>query len=376
MKILIAPDKFKGTLRAEEVCHLIAEVFKEERPFFDVMILPLADGGDGTSGILTSFSKGFGTTAEVHDPLGRLIKTSYGISSDGATAFIEMASASGLGLLSGSERDPAYTTTVGTGELILDAISKGVKKVILGIGGSATHDGGMGLASAFGIKFLNYQGETLKPIGKNLIAVKSIDLTDFNQQMKHVEFIILNDVTNPLTGPSGAAFTYAPQKGADKETVQILELGLQNFARVIRTSMGKDIEFPGAGAGGGICGGIHAFLKSTIVSGTTFVNEFVGLEKQVSEADLIISGEGKIDVQTLSGKVVAGILELCSRYSKPLYLFAGSSELLPTDFPGNTVQKIITLVDEDTSREKAMKESGSVLKSKVRQWIKTLGLTK
>ncbi|MEQ1588006.1 MAG: glycerate kinase, partial [Cyclobacteriaceae bacterium] len=237
MTILIAPDKFKGSLSAKGVCEAVRTGLLKLDPSLSIITVPLADGGEGTSELLTINSRGSVINCSVSDPLFRKVNASYGISGDGTTAFIEMASASGLHLLTKEERNPLNTTTYGTGELIKDAIERGVNKIILAIGGSATNDAGIGMAAALGMKFIDKNGNELQPIGSNLIHIHSIVDAHFLPKKNKIQFVVLCDVDNELYGPSGAAFVYGPQKGADAQTVQLLDQGLKHFASVVEKEL-------------------------------------------------------------------------------------------------------------------------------------------
>lgn len=366
MNILIAPDKFKDSLTAAEVCQAIEEGLREAKLSFTSRAVPMADGGEGTCALLTRYSAGREATAHVNDPLGRTIPATYGISNDGTTAFIEMASASGIQLLRPGERNVAYTSTVGTGQLIADALRQGVKHIILGIGGSATNDGGMGMAHALGARFYASPGVEIEPLGKNLIHLNTIDSTALPPSLKGVRLTALCDVNNPLYGPQGAALVFAPQKGADPETVLMLDRGLRTLARVASHQYGIDLNFPGAGAGGGIGACARLFLNAEFISGAEFLLKFFAVEKLVSESDAVISGEGKVDAQTLSGKVVHAIAGLCLKHKKPLYVITGKNELPASAIDKFPIRQVFTLSGQSVSEEEAMANAFSVLKEVVR----------
>lgn len=323
---LIAPDKFKGTLSAYEVANTIAEVINQLTKA-DCIISPLADGGEGTSDILTKVNDGTFRKVNVKDPHFRPIATTYGISGDGTTAYIEMAAASGMALLRKEEQDPLKTTTFGTGELIKDAINQEVKSIILGVGGSATNDAGIGMAAALGYRFLDKQGNPIKPIGENLRFIQDIDdsSTTFPGD---VQVTLAADVTNPLYGSDGAAAVYAPQKGADYKEVQLLEKGLENFAEVVRKVFGKNIaDIPGGGAAGGLGAGAVTFLNANIVSGFNLVFEQLQIDQKLDNTDIIITGEGSFDEQSMHGKVVGELLKKAERFHKPVLLICGHIDI-------------------------------------------------
>ncbi len=368
MKVLIAPDKFKGSLTAKEVCAAIEQGLLKTDPTLSIKSIPLADGGEGTCEILTENSGGSMISIEVSDPLFRKINASYGISGDGTTAFIEMASASGLQLLKKEEQNPLKTSTFGTGELIADAINRNVKKIVLAIGGSATNDAGIGMAAALGIKFRNKKGEDIAPIGENLIHIHSIDFNKSILAKYNTAVTVLCDVTNELYGPNGAAYIFAPQKGATEKDVQLLDEGLRNFASVVEQGI-TEISFPGAGAAGGLGAGAKVFLNASLISGVDYLLNALCVEEEIKHADLIITGEGKMDQQTLSGKVVMGVARLAANYQKPVIALVGKNDLSNEEITSIGLSQIISLVDEKTTSAEAMGNASSLLTSRVSQQI-------
>lgn len=364
MKILICPDKFKGSLAAKEVCSAVERAIHELNPGAIVVSVPLADGGEGTCDLLTDWSFGSKIEREVAGPLFNTVKASYGISGDGETAFIEMAAASGLMLVKPEERNPLFTTTVGTGELIADALGRRVKKIVLGIGGSATNDAGMGMATALGYKFCDAEGIVLKPTGENLIHVRYIDASEANPLLKGIEVTALCDVTNPLLGPSGAAAVYGPQKGANPQDVEFLEAGLRNFRRVVHKFLKRSVDFPGAGAAGGLGAGASVFLNAQMVKGVSHIIHSTGLVEKIRDADLIITGEGKIDEQTFSGKVISEVLHIAGRHGKPVIAICGTSSLPRAVLERHGIKKIITLADNTTSEESAIRHAAELITKK------------
>lgn len=361
MKILIAPDKFKGSLTALQVATAIRDGINYKDEVHEFTLLPLADGGEGTCEILTRNAGGVMRTVQVHDPLSRMINAQYGYDEKNRTAFIEMASASGLSLLKKEEQNPMHTSTFGTGEMILDAIKLGATQLVLGIGGSATNDAGIGLAAALGYEFKDKNDRLLKPVGASLIDIAFIDSSKVSDDVRRVSVIALCDVTNPLIGTSGAAHVYAPQKGASQEEVKMLDRGLRNFAEVALRTFSKSVDFPGAGAGGGIAGGAKAFLNLEVISGMAFVTKAVQLEDKIQWADLIITGEGKIDRQTLSGKVVASVAELASKHRKRTIAFCGICELRTNELNKIGISEIVSLTDPFTSLETAIRQGRKLL---------------
>ncbi|MEZ4883329.1 MAG: glycerate kinase [Chitinophagales bacterium] len=330
MRILIAPDKFKDALDAVDVAQAIADGLQLQDKDIDYHLFPLADGGEGTSKILTYHTQGTLHNLEVTDPLLRPIEASYGISGDGKTAFIEMAAASGLHLLMPSERNCYYTSSYGTGELILDALEQEVEHIILGIGGSATNDAGIGMANALGYRFLDKYNMELAPIGESLEHIAKIDATNLKAYLDNTRFTFAYDVDCPLYGPRGAAYMYGRQKGASFDQIESLDLGLENFARIAKWNYRKDVEnIEGAGAAGGMGAGAYFFLNAEPRKGTELVMEITDFKEQLLHTELIITGEGKIDAQTLQGKVVKGICDTAKVLNIPVIALCGTLDANP-----------------------------------------------
>ena len=324
MKIAIAPDSFKGILTASEAAASIEQGLRKAFNDCEILKIPMADGGEGTVQAMVDASGGKIVSLEVSDPLGRKIKADYGIMGDGTTAVIEMAAASGLPLLSQEERNPLETTTFGTGELILDALKRGAGRVIIGIGGSATVDGGSGMACALGARFLDEKGGELSGTGGNLGQIRTVDASRMEAGIKDAEFLVACDVTNPLLGNDGAARVYGPQKGASPEMVETLEKGLTNFSRIIRKDIGKNIaNEPGAGAAGGLGAGLMAFLNASLRPGIDIVIDTVGLQQRLEKCDLVITGEGRLDHQTTFGKTPAGVARTAGKLGIPVSAIGG-----------------------------------------------------
>lgn len=365
MKILICPDKFKGSLTAREVCDAIEQAILEIHPQAGVHSVPLADGGEGTCALLTEWHQGHEVELPVHGPLLDRVTARYGISGDGQAAFIEMAEASGLMLLQPRERNPLFTTTLGTGELIVDALDRGVQRVILGIGGSATNDAGIGMASALGYDFYDSSGAILKPVGESLSRLHSLAWHRLHPRLKKVQVTALCDVTNPLFGPDGAAHVYGPQKGADSQAVEALDAGLRNFARIVGEALNLAVDFPGAGAAGGLGAGARAFLDASIERGIDYLIADSRLAEEVAQADIIITGEGKIDRQTFSGKVVSEVLRLAKRAGKSVYAVCGVCEIPEEEIRQRGIEKMISLVDSHTTPESAIRDARRHIQLKV-----------
>lgn len=322
MKVLVAPDKFKGCLTSPQAASLIAKAFQNKG--YDVITSPLADGGEGTVDAITFALNGKKKKVRVQDPLGRDIDSFIGLIKDGKEAVIEMAAASGLYLLESDEHNPLKTSTYGTGELIREALDEGVDEILIGVGGSATNDAGMGAVKALGAKFYDESGNTLEPLGENLVKVKKYDLSELDERIKNTKILVAVDVENPFYGERGAVHVYGPQKGADEEQVKFLDEGLVSFARVIEEQSGEDLqELPGAGAAGGLAGGLVAFLGAEITPGTKYISDLLEIDKKVSRVDLVVTGEGKVDEQTLYGKAPTGVFDAAKKYSKKVIMIAG-----------------------------------------------------
>ncbi|MCG2677948.1 glycerate kinase, partial [bacterium] len=324
MKIVVAPDSFKGNLTALEVANLIEKGIRRVYPKAKIVKTPMADGGEGTVRSLVDATKGRIIRKEVTGPLGKRVKASYGILGDGKTAIIEMASASGLPLVPKKKRNPLLTTTYGTGELIKAALDRGCRKIIVGIGGSATVDGGAGMAQALGAKLLDKRGREISFGGGALGNLEEISVSELDERIKKTKVLVASDVNNPLTGPKGAARVYAPQKGATPSMVKRLEKNLKRYASIIKRDLKKDIKnVPGTGAAGGLGAGLIAFLDARIRLGVDIVIETIGLEKNLKDTDLVITGEGKMDSQTIYGKTPIGVAKLAKKHNIPVVAIVG-----------------------------------------------------
>ncbi|WP_340073464.1 glycerate kinase [Leptobacterium sp. I13] len=324
MKIIIAPDKFKDSMNSFEFCGIVEEGLLAGCPGIDIIKLPMADGGDGTMEVIDHYIGGEQLKVEVQNPLFKKIEASYLFSSVSKTAFIEMAAASGLKLLKPQERNCMYTSSMGTGELILDAIKRGAKEILLGIGGSATNDCGIGMASAFGYRFLDKKGNEVLPIGKHLSKICMIDDSNVTSLMENVVFRVACDVTNPLYGKNGAAYSYGAQKGANMEEIKVLDKGLWDFSKTLDTHFNTTVQsIKGAGAAGGMGAGAATFLKGELISGIELILDLANFDKYVKNADWVITGEGLLDHQTLSGKTILGVLKRANTYQAPVAVFCG-----------------------------------------------------
>lgn len=323
-KYLLAPDSFKESMTAKEVCLAMARGIRKADPAAEITSVPMADGGEGTVDSLIDATNGRRIYVQVTDPLGKKIKTYYGLLGDGQTAVIEMAKASGLGLVIPVKRNPMITTTYGTGELVKDALKRGAKEIIIGLGGSSTTDGGAGMAQALGVHLLDKNKHELGFGGGVLNKLAHIDLSDLQPKLGQAKIILASDVTNPLTGKEGAAAVFGPQKGATPAMVRTLDQNLHHYAAVIKNDLHKDIEnIPGAGAAGGLGAGFMAFTNCQTHKGIEIVIKLTHLEEKVQAADYVFTGEGGTDFQTKFGKTPFGVAQLGKKYHKPVISLAG-----------------------------------------------------
>ena len=324
MKIVIAPDSFKESLTALEVANAIETGFKRIFPNAEYVKLPMADGGEGTVQSLVDATQGRLIEAEVTAPLGNQVKSFFGLSGDGKTAIIEMAAASGLHLVPMDRRNPCQTTSFGTGELIKQALDLGVQHIILGIGGSATNDGGAGMLQALGLRLLDKNGQSIGFGGAALSNLAEIQLVDLDPRLKHVQIEVACDVNNPLCGERGASAIFGPQKGATPEMVKELDAALAHFAQIAERDCGKQIkEQPGAGAAGGMGGGLLLLPNVQLKAGVQIVLDNLKLAEQVKEADLVITGEGRMDAQSILGKTPIGVARMAKQFNKPVIAIVG-----------------------------------------------------
>ncbi|MCL9782567.1 glycerate kinase [Vibrio sp. S4M6] len=325
MKIVIAPDSFKESLSAKLVCDCVEKGFKQVLPKADYIHLPLADGGEGTVDVILQNLAGSRQREQVAGPLGHPLDASWALIDDGNTAVIELAAASGLDLVPHKQRNPELTSSYGTGQLIKAALDLGVQKIIIGLGGSATNDGGSGIVQALGGQLLDEAGNELKPGGAELSRISSINLTNLHSRCHEVEVVLACDVTNPLTGHNGASFIFGPQKGASKKQVERLDLALQRFSKVAQQQTGKDYsQTTGFGAAGGAPLGLSLLFDIRIESGIEMVLDLLHVDTVLAQADLLITGEGRMDNQTLNGKTPIGIARRANAKKIPVIAIAGS----------------------------------------------------
>lgn len=353
--ILLAFDSFKGSLTSAEVTDAFEEGLRTTLPDCQVKKVCMADGGEGTAEAIVSTRQGEWAKAEVLDPLMRPIRARYGLIDKGETAVIEMATASGLTLLSEDERNPLKTSTYGTGQLIADSLARGCRKLLIGIGGSATNDAGTGMLSALGFRFLDAEGNLLHGCGESLEKIASIDSSHILPELESVEITVACDVTNPFCGPCGAAYVFAPQKGADKAMVTRLDDGLRHFAQIIHSYNKVDVsEMPGAGAAGGLGGAFSAFLNARLCRGVEWVLDALHFEVLLKGCDLVVTGEGRIDHQTLMGKTPYGILQAASRQDIPTIAIGGSIDWCP-ELKESGFSSILSINEEGLPLDIAMR---------------------
>jgi glycerate 2-kinase len=373
MKILVCPDKFKECLNAGNVATHIRNGILRGHPEADCKIVPLADGGEGTVEAMREATGGRIENVQVHDPLMRSVNAGLGISGDGKTAVIEMAAASGLALLTQEERNPLFTTTYGTGELIRYALDKGCSEIVVGIGGSATVDGGVGMAQALGISFTDDTGWEIAHGGGQLDGLMKIDLSNRDPRIGHCRILVACDVTSPLTGPHGAAHVFGPQKGASPEMVLRLENNLKHLARVVRDELHAEVEkIPGSGAAGGLGAGILAFLGGELKPGFDVISQAVKLEEWIHWADLVITGEGKMDFQTSFGKAPAGVAAMAKKHKKNVIAFTGAICEGMDRFQQIGFDAVIPITDKPMTLEQSMGEAGRLLENTAERVMKLI----
>ncbi|GAA4714773.1 glycerate kinase [Brevibacillus fulvus] len=368
MKVVIAPDSFKGSLTAKQAGEAIERGLKKVLADGSFMVVPMADGGEGTLQCLLDATQGRKLQAIVKDPLGRDIVADYGILGDGQTCMIELAAASGLYLLEPQERNPAITTTYGFGQLIKAGLDQGCRHFLLGLGGSATNDGGAGMLQALGYALLGEAGQPIGWGGGQLHKLREIRREECDPRLAECRFIIACDVTNPLIGAKGASFVFGPQKGADRTMCERLDQNLTHFADVIQRTTGVAIHhLPGAGAAGGIAGALLALLDGKLQSGIDLVIQATGLERLLPGSDLVITGEGQVDGQTAQGKTPLGVAKLAQRYKIPTIVLAGSVGQGIDSLYQHGVQAVVSIVNRPMTLEVAMADAAALVESAAEQ---------
>ena len=362
MKILIATDKFKDSQTAFQIGEGLKKGILKTFPTAICETIPLADGGEGTLETLQIVLGGELITCEVHDPLFRKIKAKYLWIASCRTAIVEMARTSGIELLKSNERNALITSTFGTGELILDALQKDAQEIILTVGGSATNDGGIGMAAALDYVFLDENHQELKPIGENLLKICSIDKSKIHPSISNIKFTVATDVINPFYGENGAAKIFAKQKGADEKGIELLDKGLENLAQLFQKTFHLNIQQKqGSGAGGGIGGGAMAFLNAKICSAADWILDTVNIDSKLKSANVLITGEGKIDSQTWQGKLISRLLERANKFNVPTILVCGTMQDLEHIIAQEGVMYATSILNEPMSLEKAIENNSQLI---------------
>ena len=368
--VLIIPDKFKGSLSAQDVINAIKKGIFNFSPQVQTYEVLASDGGDGFLDAIDKYVSVDKVTIPSVDPLGRKIECCYLLDESSKTAYIEMATASGLVLLTKHERNPLKTSTYGTGLIIYDAIRRGSKKIYIGLGGSATNDGGTGMAAALGYQFLDENGNQLKAVGGSLSMIKSIDTKNVIPGLKDVDVYAINDVMNPLFGSKGATYVYGPQKGADNNMLQRLEAGLQNLHKAVRQDLNKDLpDIPGAGAAGGAGYGLSVFCGAQFISGIDFVLKLAKAEDLLSKGkvDIIITGEGKIDDQTAYGKLIRGVALMGGKYGIPVHAVCGKIQLKEKTASEIGLDQVVEIHDKQKPLKYSMEHAHQLIERAVSQ---------
>ena len=373
-QIIIASDSFKGSATSKEVGSYIAKGIHSLYPEYQTHIFSIADGGEGTVEAVMAALPGETVTLPVRGPLNGTVQAVYGLIEQGQTAIIEMAQASGLTLVPEDKQDIMKATTFGTGQLILDAINRGVRKIYIGIGGSATNDGGMGMAQALGVEFLDAKGQALSGNAQNLKAIAQIDLTKMKVNPKTIEIIILSDVNNPLCGENGAAKVFGPQKGAKANQIKMLDEGLQHYAEKLKEVYNRDFaSIPGAGAAGGLGAGLMAFLNAALKSGIDEILQLIEIEPAIQTADLVITGEGRIDGQSLSGKAPIGIARIAKRYRVPTIAIVGSQSLDIEAVYQAGIAGVFDIINQPLTLEQAIQQTPKLVEATAKNAISIYG---
>lgn len=364
MKIVVAPDSFKESLSATAVAKNIAIGIRKVLPEATLVEIPISDGGEGLLEALIEPLDGTLKNVYVKDPLMRNITAPYGILKDGKTAIIEMAMASGMELLNDDEKNPMVTSTFGTGLLIKDALDQGCTKIIIGLGGSATNDGGMGMIKALGGKFLDEQGNAIDEGGGAIENLKHIDISNLDKRLSNCEIIAACDVSNPLTGPNGSAMVFGAQKGANEEQQLQLDKNLILYAQTIKSDLGIEVNaIPGAGAAGGMGAAIAGFFNGKLVPGIDLIMDTLNLDEHIKDADWVITGEGKIDHQTINGKTVSGIAKMASKYSVPVIAIAGKVDSNLDELYNIGVTATFSIANQPMTLQEAMANTDTLIQA-------------
>ena len=377
MKIIIAPDSFKESLSALAVAEAIEAGFREIFPDADYQLLPMADGGEGTVAALVAATGGTIVPAVVTGPLGDPVSAFYGVTGDGRTGIIEMAAASGLALVPPALRNPLKTSSYGTGELIRTALDAGLRHLLIGIGGSATNDGGAGMLQALGVRLLDREEREIGSGGGSLDRLARLDPRGMDPRLQRCRIEVACDVDNPLTGPHGASAVFGPQKGATPEMVARLDANLGHFAEVIARDLQMMVaDRPGAGAAGGLGAALLAFLGAELLPGVEIISQVVGLEDRLADADLLITGEGRIDGQTLRGKTPVGVARLARRHRVPVIALAGSLAADAGCVRGEGIDAVFGVVNRPCTLVEALAEAAENIRSTACNIAATIQLAK
>lgn len=363
MKIIIAPDKFKGSLTSFEACSAIVNGILQINNEIEIFQFPMADGGDGFAAVLKHYTSSSDIMCHTKDPLGKEMDAAYQWNETNKTAIIELAAASGLVLLHKYEQNPLHTSTYGTGLQIKNAIDKGAERVILGLGGSATNDAGTGILAALGFQFYDINDQLLLPAGKNLLLIEKITPPSF---IPSVKFEIACDVQNKMHGQDGAAYTYAAQKGANDKEIKQLDEGLNHFAFVLKKQTGKSVsEIPGTGAAGAVAAGLICFFDVSLKEGTKMIIDSSNVEKELKNANLLITGEGKLDKQSKEGKVVGAIAKLGAKYQVPVIACCGIADLNKNEAREMGLQDVFSLAENKNDINASIKNAKELLQQKI-----------
>ena len=375
MKILVAPQEFKGSISALSVAEAAETGVMRVFPEAEVVLCPVADGGDGTLETLVEVSGGEVRTCSVQNPIGETITAQWGAMGDGVTAVIEMARTSGLALLSLDERDPLNSSTFGLGQAILEALNQGFRKFIVGIGGSATNDAGAGMAQALGATLLNAEGKSIPFGGAALADLRSIDISKMDTRIENSQFMVACDVSNPLTGDEGASAVYGPQKGATPEMVAQLDNALLNFAEIVKKDIGKNVsEISGAGAAGGLGAGMLAFMGAELKAGVDIVLETVQLREKLSDVDLVITGEGGMDFQTVYNKAPIGVARIAREFNIPTIAIAGLLGQNFTVVHDHGIRAATSIVDGPISLEESSERASELISNSVEESLRFISV--
>lgn len=357
LKFVFAPDSFKGSLSAEKICSLLKNIAEKIFPDCETISIPMSDGGEGAVSVVTSAMGGEIRTVPVKGPMGTIVNAQYGVFGINH-AIIEMAAASGLLLVPTDERDILRASTYGTGQLIRSALDDGYKNIYIAIGGSATNDGGIGCAAALGVRFLDAAGRELDPIPANLEKIADIDITDLHAGIPCANITVMCDVTNPLLGSEGATYIFGPQKGATKKQQKLLEKGLTNYAAVLERKFGVNVnEIPGSGAAGGLGAGLLVFLNGHLKRGIDTIMDILSFDEKICGADLVITGEGKMDYQSVYGKVASGVAMEAKKQNIPCVAIVGGMGKDASDLYKYGVESIITTINAAIPIETAMEQA-------------------